>query len=52
MRSKILECPKCRSRLFRVEYEQLKYDMVCGKVYLVCADCGYKMKVNSNFFWK
>ena len=50
---KVVECPKCRSRLFRLEgrFEvKEKYGWIVGEVYAVCPECGYRMPIFSNFF--
>ena len=50
---KIVECPKCRSRLFRLEGDfkvKEKYGWIAGEVYAVCSECGYRIPIFSNFF--
>lgn len=50
---KNLECPKCKSRLFKIEGRNLKLKngFVTGELYAVCADCNYRIAIHSSAFW-
>lgn len=43
----IIECPKCRCRLFRLEREVVmnRHGGVV-ELYAVCSDCGYRARID------
>ena len=47
MEKEIIECPKCRCRLFRLEKEVVedRYGAVV-ELYAVCSDCGHRVKLS------